>query len=109
MIGTMNSATRRVRQWAGLPWAVLATGILASILLFTIISDDVERVARLRFERQASDAHSVIEDRLHFYADVLYGLRALFSSQDGVSRFRFHRFVQSLDLKHRYPGFDAVN
>ncbi|HKV86800.1 MAG TPA: PAS domain S-box protein, partial [Candidatus Dormibacteraeota bacterium] len=105
----MNSATLRVRHWTGLPWVVLVVGVLASLLLFSIIRDAVENVARLRFERQAGDAHSAIEARLHFYADVLYALRALFSSQDGVSRLRFHRFVDSLDLKHRYPGFDAVN
>ena len=109
MIGQMNNATKRVRQWTGLPWVVLATGVLASFLLFSFIGDAVESVARLRFERQASNAHSVVEDRLHFYTDVLYALRALFSSQDGVSRLRFHRFVTSLNLKDRYPGFDAVN
>ena len=84
-------------------------GVLASILLFVVVRDAVESVAQLRFERQASDAHSVIEDRLHFYADVLYALRALFASQDEVSRLRFHDFVRSLDLRNRYPGFDAVN
>src|SRR5262245_58679241 len=109
MIGPVNSATRRVRQWTGLPWVVLGVGVLASFLLFSIIRDSLESVASVRFERQASDAHSVIEDRLHFYADVLYALRALFASQDGVSRLRFHRFVESMNLKQRYPGFDALN
>jgi PAS domain S-box-containing protein len=104
-----DKAPLRARHWIALPWAALAIGILASILLFAVVREAVENVARLRFERQASDAHSVIESRLHFYADVLYALRALFASQDQVTRLRFHRFVESLDLKHRYPGFDAVN
>ena len=88
---------------------VLVGGVLASILLFSVIRDAVEKVARLRFEREASDANSIVEDRIHFYADVLYGLRALFRSQGPVTRNQFHQFVESLDLKHRYPGFDVVN
>ena len=104
-----GSATRRVRRWTLLPWLVLAIGILASFLLFAFIRDAIENVARLRFERQANNAHSIIENRLHFYVDVLYALKAMFASQDQVSRLRFHRFATSLDLKHRYPGFDAVN
>jgi PAS domain S-box-containing protein len=92
-----------------LPWIILAVGIPASILLFTVIRDAVESVARLRFERQAGDAHAVIENRLHPYAGLLYGLRAFFASESSVTRLRFHRYVESLDLKHRYPGFDALN
>src|SRR5712691_2314261 len=109
MIPTAGSATRPARHWTLLPWVVLAIGILASLLLFSFIQDATENVARLRFERQARDAHAVIEDRLHFYVDVLYALRALFASEDKITRLRFHRFSKSLDLKHRYPGFDAVN
>jgi CHASE1-domain containing sensor protein len=87
----------------------LAIGILASILLFAVIRDAVESVTRQQFERQASDAHAVIEDRLRPYFGILYGLRALFASESLVTRLRFHRFAESLDLKRRYPGFDAVN
>jgi signal transduction histidine kinase len=39
----------------------------------------------------------------------MYSLRALFASEDSVDRLRFHRFIKSLDLKHRYPGFDSLN
>src|SRR6266849_10730393 len=109
MIASMDSAIRSVRHRPILPWAVLAIGVVAALLSFTVLRDAVESVARLRFERQASDAHSVIESRLRFYADALYALKTLFASQDQVTRLRFHRFVESLDLKHRYPGFDAVN
>src|SRR6267154_2660843 len=109
MTTATDQATRRGRHWPVLPWIVLAVGIPASILLFTVIRDAVEKVARLRFERQASDAHAIIENRLHPYGALLYGLRALFASEGPVTRLRFHRYVTSLDLKHRYPGFDAVN
>lgn len=106
---TNERANLRERRWIALPWLVLAIGMSASVLLFTGIRDTVENVARLRFERQAIDAKATIEHRVNFYADILYGLKALFASQSPVSRVQFHDFVRSLDLKHRYPGFDVVN
>src|SRR6266705_5518031 len=96
-------------HWTVLPWLVLAVGIPASFFLFSLLKDSVENIAQLRFEREAKDANVVIEGRLRSYSDVLYALRALFASEDPVDRLRFHRFVESLDLKNRYPGFDALN
>src|SRR5258706_121563 len=104
-----NGATRPVFHSAVLPWLVLTVGITASFFLFAVIRDSVENVARLRFEREAKDANSIIEGRLRSYSDVLYALRALFASEDPVDRLRFHRFVESLDLKQRYPGFISLN
>src|SRR5439155_1885682 len=69
----------------------------------------VENIARLRFEREDKDASSIIEGRLRSYVDVLYALRALFASEDPVDRLRFHRFVESFDLRNRYPVFDVLN
>jgi PAS domain S-box-containing protein len=104
-----NGATRRVFHSTVLPWLVLALGITASFFLFAFIRDSVENVARLRFEREARDAIGIIEDRLRSYGDVLSALRALFASEDQVDRLRFHLFVESLNLKHRYPGFISLN
>jgi PAS domain S-box-containing protein len=109
MTSVKDRATRWARHWTMLPWLVLAVGIPTSILLSAVIGGSVDRVARLRFERQASDTHAVIENRLDPYAGILYGLKALFASESPVTRVRFHRYVESLDLKHRYPGFDAIN
>ncbi len=105
----VNSTIRRTFHSAVLPWLVLAVGIPASFFLFTLIQDSVEKVARLRFEREAKDASGIIEGRLRSYGDVLYALRSLFASEEPVDRLRFHRFIESLDLKHRYPGFISLN
>src|SRR6266853_6695204 len=92
-----SGATRRVFHLGVLPWLVLAAGITASFFLFALVRDSVENVARLRFEREAKDANSIIEGRLRSYSDVLYALRAVFASEDPVDRLRFYRFVESLD------------
>src|SRR5262249_18380658 len=49
-----------------------------------------------------------IERRLQAYADVLYGVRGLFSASEPVSRDAFRRYVLSLDLDRRYPGIQVI-
>src|SRR6266545_3868619 len=109
MTAATSGVTRPVFHSAVLPWLVMAAGITVSFFLFALIQNSVEDVARLRFEREARDASSIIEGRLRSYGDVLYALRALFAGEDPVDRLRFHRFVESLDLEHRYPGFISLN
>jgi PAS domain S-box-containing protein len=109
VMGKSRTAVRGIFRSAVLPWIVLAIGIPASFFLSSLIQDSVEDVARLRFEREARDVGSTIEDRLRSYGDVLYALRALFAGEGQVERMRFHRFIQSLDLENRYPGFISLN
>jgi signal transduction histidine kinase len=100
---------RRAFRSAVLPWLVLAVGVPASLFLSTLIQNSVENLARLRFEREANDVNGIIQGRLRSYNDVLYALRALFSGGHPVDRLRFRRFIESLDLKSRYPGFMSLN
>jgi PAS domain S-box-containing protein len=107
--GATSEVTRHGGRRVVLPWVVLALGLILSFLLFGVMKAAVDDVARSRFERDASDATSAIERRVEFYANVLYGLKALFASHHDVGRVDFHRFVDSLDLPQRYPGLDVVN
>ena len=109
VVAPATQAARRIPALGLLPWLILLIGIPVSILLFGVIRDAVESVARLRFERQAGDAKGIIESRIHSYSEILYALRALFASQDTVTRAQFRGFVSGLDLRGRYPGFDSVN
>ena len=104
-----TAADNRKRRWNLSPWIVLIVGLPASFWLFLVLQAAVENVARLRFERQSGDAKGVMEVRINYYANVLYGLKALFASHPAVSRSEFQRFVSSLDLPRRYPGLDVVN
>jgi len=88
---------------------ILAIGISSSVVLFALIERATENVARLRFEREAREAMAIVQDRVQFYSATLYAMRALFSSQDDVTRLQFQRFIHSLDLLQRFPGFDVVN
>src|SRR5882672_8947538 len=99
----------RIRAGAVLPWIVLGIGLAASGVGWMMLRDNIENVAEERFDHQATEATQVIERRVLSYAEVLFGARALFATRDRVSRLEFHRFVESLDLKSRFPGFDQIN
>src|SRR5260370_450075 len=103
-----NSAPTAVRKFLG-PLLVSAVGVTLAFALFAYVRGDVERDAKLRFERNSADAKHIIERRLHSYVGITYGLRALFAAHDSLSRNEFHRYVAALDLKRNYPGFEVLN
>src|SRR2546425_4828548 len=109
MMNSAGTAAPRARNSAVLPWAVLGVGMLASYLLFSTIKDNIESSALERFDHQTIEAKRVIETRIQSYADVLYSVKALFDTDASVSRAEFHRFVESLNLKRRFPGIEVVN
>jgi len=88
---------------------MLAIAIVASILLWRMIRDNIESAAEERFEHQVTEAKQIIERRILSYAEILFGARALFATHSHVSRVQFHDFVESLNLKSRFPGFDSLN
>ncbi len=98
-----DKAIETSRVKAFFPYVVLAVGVVLSIVLHIAVRDNIQGEAQLRFERQASDAQHVIAARIHSYADVMYGLRAMFSAAP-VSRTEFHRYVTALDISTKYPG-----
>ncbi|MEA3195459.1 MAG: hypothetical protein QOD26_3792 [Betaproteobacteria bacterium] len=105
----MSSITHGTMRRFVAPMIVLAVAIAFSLALFAYVRDDLQRDASLRFESQAADAKHIIERRLHSYVGITYGLRALFDARDSLSRAEFHRYVASLNLDEKYPGFVQLN
>ncbi|HUQ24640.1 MAG TPA: CHASE domain-containing protein [Burkholderiales bacterium] len=108
MTGIARAIEPTLRRFLA-PALVLLLGVAVSVGLFFYVRDDIERDAQLRFERQAADAKHIIERRLHSYAGVTYGLKALFAARDTISRAEFHQYVASLNLEQNYPGFVQLN
>ncbi|HTD06934.1 EAL domain-containing protein [Undibacterium sp.] len=106
-------AKRAMRSFFGsnffAPSIALLVGGALSLMLMSIVSNQIDDEAQLRFERQASDVHHVVNARISSYVDVIRGVRALFHTSSVVSRAEFHRYVTGLKLAENYPGFQNLN
>jgi len=104
MIGAVTRVLKQVRHGTKLPWLVLAVGVSVSILLFGVIRQSVEDVARLRFEREAGDANGIIADRISFYNDILYGLKALTHLAEAYDRglVKIHEIAEEESIPEKF-------
>jgi diguanylate cyclase (GGDEF)-like protein/PAS domain S-box-containing protein len=108
-MATGGVAAGAARRKLLFPALIVIVGAAISVGSFLAIRDNIETEAKLRFERHASDAQHVIAARIHSYADVMYGLRSLYSASYPVTRMEFHNYVKGLELAQRYPGFWTFN
>ncbi len=99
------------RDWfaQGFALGVLALALTATVMVYSICQQFVEREARLRFDNDSHSIEQQIAVRVRLYTDVLVTMRALFGEDTNVTRTEFHDFVQGLDLQGRYPGFQTLN
>ncbi|MFC0679365.1 CHASE domain-containing protein [Lysobacter korlensis] len=83
--------------------AVLVTGALLAGLRSAIRSQD-----SLAFENEVLQVRDAINQRLAVTSNLLRGTAGLFDASEQVSREEFRRYVDSLDLRARYPGILGI-
>src|SRR5260370_20207799 len=92
-----------------LRWAVLAASLAFSAASAYYFRAQVKQEARSRFETVAIGVANDVQSRIRAYGDVLYAIRGLFDSSNGVTRDEFHQFAQALSLGERYPGATNIS
>jgi diguanylate cyclase (GGDEF)-like protein len=99
------------RAWyaQGFALGVLALAVTATVAVYSVCQQFVEREARLRFDNDSRSVEQQIAVRVRLYTDVLVTMRALFGEDRNVTRGEFRDFVAGLDLPGRYPGFQTLN
>ena len=105
---SMKSSLATFYRRPSTAWLVLALGMALSIAAAVLVSRQAEREARLEFDSAVSDAQAAVDTRINDYADILRGTRGLFSARNAVSRDEFRRYIDSLDLRQRYPGIQGM-
>ena len=93
------------------PWvAGLALSLAVGALCYRIAAGAVEDDARRRFETVARLAQERVSSAIASYARVVRSLAALHAAdREPLTRLRFHRYVQALDLPAQFPAIDAIN
>jgi diguanylate cyclase (GGDEF)-like protein len=88
--------------------AVLAVGILTSLVAGGIVRHNIRENA-LRRATAAADAITLkIEDRLNAYAVLLRGAQGLFAASASVERDEWRRYVRLLQAWDIVPGYEGI-
>lgn len=72
------------------------------------MSANVTKQAQNQFEKETSAVSAMVQDRIEAYVNASYGIKALFSASDEVSREEFGTYIKELGLRERYPGLVAM-
>ena len=88
--------------------AALSLGAAATLVAWLATGWQAQRQAQAEFTARANRAASVLEQRVHRYLDVLYGVGALAYHDRRVLRAEFSRYSNALDIPNRFPGIKAV-
>jgi PAS domain S-box-containing protein len=87
---------------------VFAGALTATLISWDIARDAIRDRAHNRFEGQVNRILSLVENRMAAYEQLMFGAQALFATGQPVTREGWERFVQTLQVRERYPGTQAV-
>lgn len=90
------------------PWALLMLGLCMALGLWHATADRLEREDELQFESEIEQINTSILRGVEHSVALLRGLQALFHSSQSVSRFEFHSYLRTADLKTNHPGVRAI-
>gem|GEM_PF-5600756 len=91
-----------------LPWLALFTGLAATFVWHQAAEGDSRETLKVKFNYQAQEISSRVQQRMHTYEQILRAVRGLFAASKSVERDEFHAFVGSLQLEKQYTGIQGV-
>jgi PAS domain S-box-containing protein len=94
------------RVW--IAWLLLQAGVLASVIVTTLVVREAQTTQRMALENAADEIVDAVESRMRAYVEVIYAARGLFISSVSVTPVEFERFIHSLELPQRYPGLQTI-
>lgn len=83
-------------------------GICVTVWVCLFVMNAQDRQSTEAFQRDTQKIAHDTQVRLQTYFDMLLSIKGMFAVDDDVSRLEFSRYVRELDLKRRYPGFQAI-
>lgn len=87
----------------------VAAGSLGLTLLASLWSaGQVDRSSARELNARAATAEELIEGRALMYTEMLYGVSALRSSSQYLTRSEFHHYITTLEVFRRYPGVQVI-
>ncbi|WP_343073612.1 CHASE domain-containing protein [Pyxidicoccus fallax] len=89
-------------------YGALLVGLLITGVAVLHVGRGIEERRTHRFEEAVRYGTLGMQQRMDTYQAMLLGTRGLFSSSQLVERSEFHAYVESLELRRRYPGIQGI-
>lgn len=90
------------------PFLIFILGISASLGLWKISDESLDKQSELEFELDVNNVIDSIQKRLDRDVKLLYSLRALYYSSQFVDRGEFTNFANSVEMQKNYPGIGLL-
>ncbi|WP_005036820.1 CHASE domain-containing protein [Holophaga foetida] len=88
-------------------WVLCLGGMLTLVAVLIVGSAQLHR-GRTRFEMASRDAEEHLRDRLRLCEDLLLAVQGHIQASGGVNRYSFRVFLESMEIKSRFPGLLGV-
>lgn len=91
-----------------LPWSILVTAMVFTVILFVAYNDYVRESTKTEFENDVKDIVDKIEKRMAHYGEVLQAARGLFAASKTVERDEWKQFIETQRIQERFSGIQGV-
>ncbi len=90
-------------------WAVVGLSLFVTLAAWQVTSGQIEDKTEARFDRDAEQAVSLIQERMQRYEDALWGgVSAIRSQGDDITGPEWLIFSESLKIDQKYPGVNGI-
>ncbi|NNJ95890.1 MAG: PAS domain-containing protein [Gammaproteobacteria bacterium] len=88
---------------------VFLASLMTSFALWNYAQRSAENELQAEFDFYAHEMIDLINQRMAAYVQVLFGVRALFTETESVTRDQFSTYITSLRLEEQYPGIQGLS
>ncbi len=88
--------------------AILLFGLGLSLIISVVGQREANERIQARVDRQVQRTYLSMQDHLFTYEGLLRGGRGLFEVREKIAGDEWRRFVEELDLPHRYPSVKGL-
>lgn len=107
-MGHVRRLLGAIRDWPLVPVALACAGLTATLLLTGAVRREAQARDREYLQHEANLVEQRLRARLAGYEDVLLAGAGLFASSSDVTAEEWQRFLESMRVAQRYPGFRSL-
>jgi len=90
-------------------WAIVAGSVIITVFAWNTSRSLLEQRAEREFDRQVAQVIDLMRERMAHYEDALLsGVASIMAIDGAVTRARWKRYADNLQLLERYPGISGI-